>query len=230
MGSVEEARTLARSIVSVGRAAGLKVTALLTRMDQPLGKAVGNALEAAEAFELLCGDGPVDLWECTIALGSEMLIAAGVEADARSAERKLLAALRSGAAAERMEAMIAEQNGDPRVVRERDRLPAAQRVVQVRADATGYVQRLDARALGELAMRLGAGRASLGDAIDPTVGLVLQKKVGDQVKQGDVLGELHLRDSSEAEPSCAAARQAYEIGESSAQVGSIVIETLRAGA
>jgi thymidine phosphorylase len=228
MTSLDEARKLARSLVDIGAAAGLRVTAVLTAMDQPLGWAVGNALETAEAFQVLCGGGPSDVLECTVVLGREMLLAGGLERDAHAAERRLLYAIRSGAAASKMEAVIAAQGGDPRVVREPDRLPKAALVRTVSARAAGFVRELDARKVAEAALLLGAGRSRLGDPIDPAVGVVLRKKEADTVQLGDVLAELHGREGEELDAAARMLGSAYAIGDVVPPVAPLVIETQRA--
>lgn len=228
MASVEDARRLARAIVSVGAAAGLKTSAVVTRMDQPLGCAVGNALEVAEACALLRGTGPSDLLECTLALGAQMLLAAGLERSESAAERRLQAALTSGAAVAKLEAVVAAQHGDARVVSEPDRLPRAPCVGSLLASSTGYVQWLDARAVGEVAMQLGAGRARLEQAIDPAVGVVLRKKVGDWVRQGEPLAELHAAEQGALSAASEAFARAYVVGEHAPSAAPLVVETLRA--
>jgi pyrimidine-nucleoside phosphorylase len=228
MPSLGEARQLARSLVDVGAAAGLRVTAVLTAMDQPLGSAVGNALETAEAFEVLCGAGPSDVLECTVVLGREMLLAGGLERDAGAAERRILYAIRSGAAAAKLETMIAAQHGDPRVVREPDRLPKAPVVQAVHARATGFVRELDARMVAQAALALGSGRARMGGPVDPAVGVVLRKKTGDAVEQGEVLAELHGRKADELDAAARALTSAYAIGDIAPAMAPLVIEAQRA--
>jgi thymidine phosphorylase len=228
MTSLEDARELARSLVDVAAAAGLRTTAVLTAMDQPLGYAVGNALEAAEAFQMLCGSGPNDVLECTVALGREMLVAGGLERNAHAAERRLLYAIRSGAAAAKMEAAIAAQHGDPRVVREPDRLPKAPSVVFVRSRASGFVCQLDARKVAQAALQLGAGRSRLGDPVDPAAGVMLRKKAGDTVQPGDILAELHGREAAELETAARVLESAYALGAGAPSNAPLVLETLRA--
>jgi pyrimidine-nucleoside phosphorylase len=223
-----EARALARSIVEVGKAAGLPTTAVLTRMDAPLGRAIGNALETAEACALLRGEGPSDLLECTLALGREMLLAGGLEKNAAAAEKKLSAAIESGAGAAKLEALIRAQGGDPRVVREPDRLPRAPIVKKVKAERSGYVRAIDALAVGELAMQLGAGRTRTDEAVDPAVGLVLGAQVGDYIERGAILAELHVRERAQLRSATASLLAAYSVGPRRPKRASLVIETLRA--
>ena len=176
---------------------------------------------------MLHGRGPADLVECTLVLGREMLLAGGVERKASAAERRLRAALQSGAAAAKMEALIAAQHGDPRVVREPDRLPRARYVARAAAQRDGFVQALDAHAIGQLAVQLGAGRTRVDQAIDPAVGLVLHKKPGDRVRRGEVLAELHVRGPAHGVAARPALLAAYAIGARRPHVPPLVIGTAR---
>jgi pyrimidine-nucleoside phosphorylase len=212
MHTEREARMLARSIVRVGRATGLCTTAVLTRMDSPLGRSVGNALEVAEAFEVLHGGGPDDLVECTLVLGREMLLAGGIDRKASAAERRLRAAIVNGTAAAKMEQLIAAQHGDPRVVREPDRLPRARHVARVTAPRSGYVQQVDALRIGQLCVSIGAGRTRVDQSVDLAAGVVLHRKPGDSVRRGELLAELHVRSRARADEWRRALREAYVIG------------------
>jgi pyrimidine-nucleoside phosphorylase len=198
-------------------------------MDAPLGRAVGNALETAEAFELLRGGGPDDLRECTLVLGREMLLAGGVERRAAAAERRLLGAIASGAGAAKMEALIAAQHGDPRVVREPDRLPRASVTGHVTAPRDGWVQTLDALAVGRLAVQLGAGRTRAEQAVDPAVGIVLHRKPGERVRRGELLADLHLRRRAELPAMRAVLAAAYGIGARRPARVPLVIDVIRPG-
>ncbi|MCS6799490.1 MAG: thymidine phosphorylase [Myxococcota bacterium] len=205
------ARALARSIVTVGRLAGLRVSAVLSPMDEPLGYTVGNALETAEAFEVLRGGGPRDLVALTLLLGARMLRLGGIargESQARARMREVIA---SGAAVRKMEEIIEAQGGDPRVVREPDRLPRARFVVPVEAHRSGRVVRADAFEIGLAAMALGAGRRKTDDVIDPAVGIVLARKVRDRVRRGEPLAWLHANDHARAEALVERVRGAFRI-------------------
>jgi thymidine phosphorylase len=180
-------------------------------MDSPLGATVGNALETAEAIEILHGRGPDDTRECTLVLGAEMLVAAGVARSRAEARRKLVAAIRDGRALDMMRKLVRAQGGDPRVVDDPTRLPRARHVVAVRAQASGHVHALDAYRVGALACRLGAGRATADDTIDPAVGIVFRKKPGDATKHADVLAELHLAQPTHATWARPALLDAYRI-------------------
>jgi pyrimidine-nucleoside phosphorylase len=212
MKSLAAAETLASSLIRVGRAAGLPVSVLFTAMDAPLGRAVGNALEAREAFEVLLGQGPSDLIECTLALGAEMLRRGGI-ARTESAARRLLAdALRSHRALGVMQSVVRAQGGDPRVVSEPDRLPQAPKRIAVHADRTGTVRDIDALEVARTCLALGAGRERAEDAIDPRVGVVLQRKPGERVRKGELIAEVHAADADAGRRAARSITATYEIG------------------
>jgi len=223
----EEARALARSIVRVGGLAGKKVTALLTSMEQPLGRAVGNGLETIEALEVLLGGGPSDLVEITLALGAEMLRMGGVAKNAAAGRRQMRAAIADGSAARCMERIVKAQGGDPRVVREPDRLPAAPRRVKVKAPRAGWVSAIDALEVGLTCVSLGAGRTRADQDVDPVVGTVLGAKVGDRVEAGATLATLHLRDGRGAKRAADRLGAAFRISSRRAVEGPLLLETIR---
>jgi pyrimidine-nucleoside phosphorylase len=227
MHTERDARLLARSIVRVGRATGLRTTAVLTRMDTPLGRSVGNALEAAEAFEVLRGGGPDDVLECTLVLGREMLLVGGIERSAAAAERRLRASIQSGAASAKMEELIAAQHGDPRVVREPDRLPRARHVIRVTAPKGGYVQQVDALRIGQLCVAIGAGRTRADQSVDPAAGVVLHKKPGQAVRRGELLAEIHVHGTARTEARARALLDAYVIGAHRYAVPPLVVDVVR---
>jgi pyrimidine-nucleoside phosphorylase len=185
----DRARELAETMVRIGESHDLAVTALITDMDQPLGRMVGNANEIAESIDVLAGDGPPDLVQITNALAVEMLALAGIE----NAEAKVHDAISSGRALERFALMVEIQDGDPRIVEDRSLLPAAEARTELRSQHSGLVVECDARGIGIAAMRLGAGRTRQDDHIDPGVGIELLAKVGDRVQPGDLLAVLHHR-------------------------------------
>ncbi len=185
------ARQLAQMLVRVGNGAGVKTRALLTRMEAPLGTTIGNALEVRESLAILRGEGPPDTTELTYALGAEMLVLGKVAKTAAEARKKLEAAVRSGAGLDKLRAIIAAQGGDARVVDEPNRLPKARQVTPVVSRRAGFVGGIDSYALGVAAMKLGAGRARAEDAIDPAVGIVLARVVGDEVRRGEPLALVH---------------------------------------
>jgi len=190
----EDARRLATALVEVARGAGKDCVAWLTRMDRPLGRTVGNALETIEAFELLHGRGPDDLREVTYTLGATMLVLGGVAADETAARAMLADAVSSGRAAAVARRMVEAQGGDPRAVDDASVFAKAPRVVELRAKVEGFVVSIDTRAVGVAGVGLGAGRMRTDDVVDPAVGFVFARTVGDAVKPGDLLVTVHAPD------------------------------------
>jgi thymidine phosphorylase len=203
MKTMDDARRLARSMVELGSAHGLRTIALVTDMSTPLGGTAGNALEVAEALQVLAGGGPSDVIELTVALAREMLAAVG-RSDVDPAD-----ALRDGRAMDVWRRMIVAQGGDPDA-----RLPEARERHVVTAAASGVVTRLDALAVGVAAWRLGAGRARKEDAVSATAGAVMHAKPGDSVNAGQPVLELHTDDPDRIPAAVAALAGAIEIGES----------------
>jgi thymidine phosphorylase len=227
MKTLADARTLAESLVRVGTLSGKKITAFLTSMDEPLGFAIGNALETHEAIEVLHGRGPADLVECTLVLGAEMLRLGKVARTEAEARRKLEAAIKSGAGARVFEQIVKAQGGDARVVREPDRLPRAPHRVEVRANAKGYVTRIDALELGLAGVALGAGRTRADQAVDPVVGIVLGKKLGDAVGAGEVLATVHVRSRAAAAAAITRIGGAFTLGSKRVAPGPLVLDVVR---
>ncbi len=215
MTETSRAAELARTMVGLGREHGLRVVALLTAMDAPLGRAVGNALEVAEAVEVLSGGGPADLVEVTLALAREMLDLAGFGA-VDPAE-----ALRDGSALERFRAMVVAQGGDPDTA-----LARAAVVDEVVADRSGYLARLDARAVGVASWRLGAGRARKEDPVSPSAGVICRVKPGDAVVAGQTLLELHTEDDSRIAGARASLVGAFDVAESPPVNPPVVLERI----
>jgi pyrimidine-nucleoside phosphorylase len=209
MPDVDRARELAAAMIELGAAAGLPTTCMLTRMEEPLGRAVGNALEVAEALDALSGGGPADLVDLCLTAAAVMT------GDRPAAER----ALASGAAHDTYRRWIAAQGGDPDAP-----LPAAPTVVPVPAPRDGVVQSCHALALGEAAMRLGAGRARKEDVVDHAVGIVVDAKTGSRVRRGDPLATVHARAPDDVDAAAVAA--CFEIGDGSVEPPPIVIEVI----
>lgn len=210
--TVDEAFRLAQAMVAIGTRLGRETVALVTDMDQPLGYAVGNALEVAEAISTLRGFGPPDLEELCLALGAHMLCLAGVAPDPGEAVRRLRQSLRAGRALAKFKEMVQAQGGDVSYVNQPIKLPRAPVIREVPSPAAGRVQRVDALAVGRTAMALGAGRQRKEDPIDPAVGVVLRKKVGDPVEAGEPLAEVHAASAAAAEEAVARIQAAYVIG------------------
>jgi len=194
MKTKEEATALARLMVEIGRGVGRQVRAVLSDMNQPLGRAVGNALELKEALDTLHGHGPHDFVEHCLTVAGQMLILGGKAQDAEEARDILLKALHSGQALAKFKEWIAAQGGDLAAVDNPSRLPQAAIVQDVPAPRAGYVASIDAMEVGLTATLLGAGRAKKGDSIDHAVGVVLQAKISDDVKHGEPLLTIHAND------------------------------------
>lgn len=209
----ETAEELARAMVNLAQRAGRRAVALITAMDQPLGHAVGNALEVKEAIATLKGEGPEDLRELVLALGAEMLILANQAPTPAAARRRLVEALESGAALDKLKEIVQAQGGDARACDDPSLLPAASHVVEVRAARAGYVQAIDAYAIGMLSMGLGAGRAVQGGSLDLSVGLEIFAKIGQQVEVGDVIGFVHGSEEGVARQAVLGVQQAIEMSE-----------------
>ena len=208
MRDASDARHLAQTMVTLGAEHGVRTSALLTRMDTPLGRAVGNAVEVEESVATLSGDGPADLVEVTLALAAEMLQLAGIQPDPADALAAAAAALADGRALERYRAMIAAQGGDPDAP-----LPRAAHAQVVTAPAVGWLRRLDARSVGVAAWRLGAGRARKEDPVSPAAGVLCLAKPGEQVELGQPILELRADDESRLARAMEALAEAMEIGE-----------------
>jgi pyrimidine-nucleoside phosphorylase len=191
MKTVADARVLATELARTGEALGKRVVTLLTDMDQPLGCAVGNALEVAEAFAVVRAEGPEDVFQECLALGSRMLVLGHAARDEDDGREQLVRAVESGRAAAKAREWVAAQGGDASVVDDPSVLPRAAHSRVVSAHEHGWVAHFDAAAVGRAAMAMGAGRASLEDVIDPAAGLVLAAKVGDRVEDGAPLATLY---------------------------------------
>ncbi|WP_138494257.1 pyrimidine-nucleoside phosphorylase [Paenibacillus pinistramenti] len=191
MKTAEDAAELAQAMVRIGNNVGRKTMAVISDMSQPLGCAIGNALEVQEAIDALKGQGPADLEELCLALGRQMVYLAGKASSLEEAEEKLREAIRSGAALEKFKQFIANQGGDPSVVDHPEKLPQAAYKIEVPAKTDGVVAEIIADGIGTAAMWLGAGRATKESEIDLAVGLMLNKKIGDPVKAGDSLVTIH---------------------------------------
>ena len=210
MKTPESARTLAQLMVDVGRSAGRRVLAVLSPMDQPLGAAVGNALEVREAIDALRGGGPPDLREHCLAISAQMLLLGGRAASLAVAERLAAGVVASGQALARFAELVQAQGGDPRVVEDAGRLlPRAPVIAPVLAERGGYVAALNGEVVGLATMRLGAGRERKGDRVDHRVGVVLHKKVGDAVAAGEPLFTLHAASQASWASAAAEIRAAY---------------------
>jgi pyrimidine-nucleoside phosphorylase len=213
MQRLPDARALAQSLVTIGTAAGLRTEAFITRMDVPLGRAVGNALEIAECIDVLSGRGPADLTELIVRIASRMVQVGEKAGSDQEAESKVRSALASGAAREKLKQMITWQGGNPAVVEDTGILPSARLAQQIAAPRAGYVTSLDALLVGRAAVALGAGRDKKGDQVDLSAGILLHKKPGEQVAAGESLIELRYNDASRLAAASSLATQAVVIGD-----------------
>ncbi|MGE5174868.1 MAG: thymidine phosphorylase [Hyphomicrobiales bacterium] len=220
----EEAVALAGELLEVTRALGRKAGALVTAMDQPLGRAIGNANETAEALSVLHGKGPDDLVLVTRRIAGGMLMLAGVARERHEADARLARALETGEALRRAERVIQAQGGDPRVVTDPSRLPRPETTSPVVASRTGTVSAIDGRALGRLLIEMGGGRRTKEDSIDPAVGVRLERKVGDPVAAGETLALVESR--RDAPEWVAAAAAAITIADDASDPLPLVLEDM----
>jgi pyrimidine-nucleoside phosphorylase len=196
MPDLDAARELARLMVDIGQDAGRKTVALIADMNQPLGRAVGNALEVKEALTTLNGDGPADFWAHCLEIAGNLLLLAGKCENLEEGKHLASAARDDGRALDKFRAMVVAQGGDGRMVDEPDRLPAAALVADVTASRDGYIAGIDAGEIGWSCVRLGGGRLVKEAQIDYAVGKIIPTKVGDYLRVGDLIGTVHANDPS----------------------------------
>jgi pyrimidine-nucleoside phosphorylase len=217
-----DARRLAESLVAVGTAAGVRTEALITAMDAPLGRTVGNALEILECTETLKGHGPADLTDLSVLLAARMLVLAGIAPTEADAEQRVRGALMSGAGLDKWRQIIANQGGDPRVVEDHRLLPRAPFRHVIAAPRSGYLTALDAGLVGRAAVALGAGRSRVDEEVDPAVGATLQAKPGARVAAGDPIVVLHYRHERDLGPAVDLVTQAIRIEDEAPAPASLV--------
>ncbi|MFC5588301.1 pyrimidine-nucleoside phosphorylase [Sporosarcina soli] len=191
MKTVEEARALAESMVAIGKQVGRNTMAIISDMSQPLGYTIGNALEVKEAIETLKGQGPSDLTELCLVLGSKMIVAGGKANSLEEARTMLESVIADGSALELFGKLIEAQGGNGKIIQDTSLLPTATYQIEVPAPTSGYIAKMEADDIGVAAMLLGAGRATKDDEIDLAVGIVLTKKIGDTIQQGEPLAIIH---------------------------------------
>jgi pyrimidine-nucleoside phosphorylase len=221
-----QARELARALVAVAKAMGKPTRAVLTAMDQPLGRTVGNALEVAESIDCLHGRGPTDTMEVTFALGEQMLLLAKVAKTKAEARKKLETSITSGAALEKFRQMIAAQDGDARVADDPSRLPQAKFKVALAAPQVGFVREVDALGVALAALRLGAGRAKTEDAIDHAVGVSALVKIGERVEKDAPLCVVHANDEAACAEAKAMLTKAILVGQSARSCPKLIDEII----
>lgn len=213
MGNPEDARQLAKTMVDIGENLGLRTVAVLSAMDRPLGRAVGNALEVKEAIAVLRGEGPEDLRELCLELGSRMLVLGGGAKNLAEGRQRLEQVLASGAALDKLRELVANQGGDAGLVDQPQLLPTAQIQQEVAAPRTGWITEMDTAGIGNAAQILGAGRSKKGESIDLAVGLEILAKTGDHVEAGQPLAILHANSQAAADAAAKSLLGCYSFGE-----------------
>ena len=224
MKKLEDSRALAKEMVSIGTMAGKKTVAVITDMDQPLGRAVGNSLEVREAIDTLRGEGPAYFKEVVFALGSQMLMLAGRAADEKEARALMEGVIEDGSALDKFAQFVRAQGGDAAPVYDTSLLPVAGKTLEVTAKESGYVHRILAEDIGIACMTLGGGRETKESAIDLSVGIILEKKNGDAVSDGEVLATIYGNDDAKMQAAYEKIAHAYEIAKEPAAFVPVVRE------
>lgn len=226
MKRLEDSRALARTMIGIGTQMKRKVTALITDMDQPLGRAVGNALEVIEAVDMLRGKAPADYTEVTLALTAEMLVLGGKAANEAQARQLLQRAMDDGSALRKLKEIVQVQGGDPLAIDDYSRLPQAKATADVLAPGDGFVTGIDTEAVGLAAVALGAGRQRVDSRIDPAVGFTLLRKVGEPVKAGEPVVRVHYNDAGPLQDVKARLLAAYRFGPQAPAPRPLIVERL----
>ncbi|WP_313756470.1 pyrimidine-nucleoside phosphorylase [Tissierella sp.] len=198
MKNIDDAITLAEEMVAIGNSYGRKTTAVVTNMDEPLGRAVGNVLEVKEAIETLQGKGPDDLFELCLVLGSKLLILAEKVKDETEGRKMLIEVIESGKAYEKLIELVEHQDGDISYVKNIELLPKAKYILEVKSDREGYIKSINAEEVGKSALILGAGRETIDSQLDLSVGIILNKKVDDKIEMNEPLAYIHANDLEKA--------------------------------
>lgn len=226
MKNLDDARILAKEMVDIGNSYGRKTIAIVTNMDEPLGRAIGNALEVKEAIETLQGKGPKDLYELCLVLGSKLLVLANKSKDVNKARELLIEAVESGKAYEKFVQLVEYQNGDIEMVKNPELLPKSKYIIEVKSENDGYVKSINAEDIGRAALSLGAGRETMESIIDLSVGIVLNKKVDDKVKTGEVLAYIHSNDIDKANKVKEELLKIFIIGEKNTQDKKLIYDEI----
>lgn len=213
MKTVDDSFNLAKEMVGIGTHVGKNTIAIVSDMDEPLGFAVGNALEVIEAIETLKGNGPKDLYDLCIELGSNMLLLSEVAKDKNIAKKMLENSVRSGKAFEKFKEFVKAQGGDISVIENTNLLPASKYNFEVKADRDGYVSKIIADEIGLAALSVGAGRETKESVVDPAVGVVIKKKVGDKVNKGENIAIIYANNIEKAKEAEFRIKNAYHYSE-----------------
>lgn len=227
MKTEEDSFALAREMVKIGNGAGRKTVAVISDMDQPLGRAIGNALEVEEAIETLKGNGPADFVELCLTLGTQMLLLGGKAESEEEARRMLLGTISDGSALEKLAAFVAAQGGNPQAVYDTGLLPKASLVYEWKADTAGYVSHIACDEVGICSLLLGGGRETKESSIDLSVGIVLHKKVGDAVSLGDTVAVLYANDADRLAQAKERLRGAYVFSDTAPERKELIRGTVR---
>ena len=222
MKTLEDSKALAEAMVSIGKHAEKKMAAIISDMDQPLGNAVGNILEVKEAIDTLHGNGPKDLEELVLTLGSYMVVAAEKAETLEEARERLALSLQNGSAFESFKKFVVAQGGCDEEVLHPEKLPVARYVEDVLCEEEGFIAKIQTEEIGRISLLLGGGRETKESAIDLTVGLVLNKKRGDKVQKGDVLATIHANDKEKLVQAKDRLRKAYAIVDTAVQNEAII--------
>jgi pyrimidine-nucleoside phosphorylase/thymidine phosphorylase len=232
MSEEADARALAHALVRTGNRCGVRTEALITDMNQPLGRGVGHSIEVRECIEILRGEeseGARPVTELSVELAARMIALSGIEPTLDAAREKIQKALRSGVALECFRLNVEAQGGDPRVCDDPARLlPLTPHEVKVESTRTGFVSGIDAAEVGHAVASIGGGRIRIEDAIDPGVGFLAERKIGDEVKAGEILGLLYCRDLEQSEMVAERIRAAYTIGDESTSAPKLIKEVIAA--
>ncbi|NLV88605.1 MAG: pyrimidine-nucleoside phosphorylase [Tissierellia bacterium] len=226
MKNIDDAVRLAKEMVDIGNLYGRKTVALVTNMDEPLGKAVGNALEIKEAIDTLKGKGPEDLYELTLVLGSKLLYLAEKVDNEIDGRNMLIEAVNSGKAFEKFKELVRYQGGDVSYIENPELLPKAKYVLEVKSNVEGYVKAINAEEVGKCALALGAGRETKESIIDMAAGIVLNKKVDDKVEIGETLAYVHGNDLNKAEEVKNRLLNIFVIGEKNQEAKKLIYDEI----
>jgi pyrimidine-nucleoside phosphorylase len=227
MKTVEQGRELAQTMVNIGRLAGLHTVAAITSMNQPLGHAIGNALEMAEAIAILHGKGAQDVSDLCYHEAAELLLMTGTAVSLSEAERRVEHAVHSGAAVAKLAEVIAAQGGNAQQIEQPHLLPTAPVCSMLKTPRSGYIAGIESEQIGLISMRLGAGRFKKGDQIDHRTGLVLQAKIGDYRRAGEPLVEIHARSDAEATSIQPSLLACYTWSDTPVAAGPLIYDTIR---
>lgn len=226
MKTLEDAKTLAGSMVDIGRRLGRRMTAVLSSMDVPLGYAIGNSLEVVEAVSVLKGESKGDLYEVCVALATEM-VSLSLKMDTEDARKRVIDAIESGKAFEKLLEWVSAQGGDQCVLEDTSLFKQAEYSLEVKAHDSGFITAMDAASIGSAGVILGAGRLKKEDAIDPAAGIILRAKTGDRVTRGDLLCTLYSGDRSRLEEACERFLDSVKIGDVAPEKQPLIYEIMR---